>query len=228
MSDAPMLEASNLRKSFGPTNRRLEVLSQVDIRLQRGEMAALLGASGSGKSTLIQILGSLDRPTSGSVRLQGTDPFALPRQQQAAFRNRHIGFIYQSHRLLPEFSARENVMLPLLIHRTPRHDATDRAEQLLTEVGLGERLDHRPGQLSGGEQQRVAIARALAMDPDLLLADEPTGNLDRATAQAVFELLMDMNRKRALTCLMVTHNAELAAALDRRFLLVDGTLKEQS
>lgn len=219
-----LLEARAVRKSFPSLSQELEVLRGVDLTLTKGEMVALLGVSGTGKSTLIQILGALDRPTSGTVTVDGVDLFALSQTQCAAFRNRRIGFIYQSHRLLPEFSALENVLLPLLIGRIPRREALVRAEAVLHEVELGHRLTHRPGQLSGGEQQRVAIARAVVTDPDLLLADEPTGNLDRKTAQGVFNLLKKLNNARGLTCIMVTHNQELAADLDRSIHLVDGQL----
>ncbi len=223
-----LLEARNVRKSFRSLSQDLEVLRGVNLTLIKGEMVALLGVSGTGKSTLIQILGALDRPSSGTVAVDGVDLFSLSQTQCAAFRNQHVGFIYQSHRLLPEFSALENVLLPLLIGRIPRKEALPRAERALEEVELAHRLTHRPGQLSGGEQQRVAIARAVVTNPDLLLADEPTGNLDRKTAQGVFNLLRNMNQTRGLTCLMVTHNRELADELDRRIHLVDGQLAEDT
>jgi lipoprotein-releasing system ATP-binding protein len=221
-----LLQAQDLRKTFHTSSQEFEVLRGVNLTLARGEMVALLGVSGTGKSTLIQILGALDRPSSGTVRMEGVDLFALSQNKCAAFRNRHIGFIYQSHRLLPEFTALENVMLPLLIGRTARRAAKIRAEEALHEVELAHRLHHRPGQMSGGEQQRVAIARAVVGNPELLLADEPTGNLDRKTAEGVFHLLQALNRNKGLTCLMVTHNRELAADLDRRIHLIDGQLVE--
>ncbi|MBF0185093.1 MAG: ABC transporter ATP-binding protein [Magnetococcales bacterium] len=221
-----LLQAHELRKAFRTSSQEFEVLRGVNLSLGRGELVALLGVSGTGKSTLIQILGALDRPTSGTVMVDGVDLFALSQNRCAAFRNQRIGFIYQSHRLLPEFTALENVVMPLLIGRVARKEALQRAEQALDEVELAHRLHHRPGQLSGGEQQRVAIARAVVCNPDLLLADEPTGNLDRKTAQGVFHLLKELNRSKGLTCLMVTHNMELAADLDRRIHLIDGQLVE--
>ncbi|NGZ06484.1 MAG: ABC transporter ATP-binding protein [Magnetococcales bacterium] len=228
MSDAtPLLEARGICKYFGPGSQRLEVLKGVEFTLHRGEMAALLGVSGSGKSTLLQIMGGLDRPSAGTIYMDGADLYALSAERAAEFRNRHIGFVYQSHRLLPEFSALENVMMPLLIGRQSAQRATEAATRLLEEVGLAHRLHHRPGQLSGGEQQRVAIARALVTGPALLLADEPTGNLDRKTALEVFALLRRLNAKRGLACLMVTHNPELAVDLDRRLHLVEGVLTEE-
>jgi lipoprotein-releasing system ATP-binding protein len=221
----PLLQATALEKSFsvGKSND-LEVLKGIDLTLYRGEMSALLGDSGSGKSTLIQILGTLDRPTAGRVALDGVDLFTLKAREQAVVRNQRIGFIYQFHRLLAEFSARENVMMPLLIGRQTPKIAREKASHVLAEVGLAARLDHRPGQLSGGEQQRVAIARAIVTDPDLLLADEPTGNLDRTTAWSVFELLQTLNQARGLSCLMVTHNHELSHKLDRQLHMIDGRL----
>ncbi|GAB0056797.1 Lipoprotein-releasing system ATP-binding [Candidatus Magnetaquicoccaceae bacterium FCR-1] len=229
MSDPslPVLQAEGLYKWFGSEARRVEVLKGVEFTLKRGEMAALLGVSGSGKSTLLQIMGGLDRPSAGTVRIDGEDLHAMPANRAAGFRNQRIGFVYQSHRLLPEFSALENVMMPLLIARIARARAREEATILLNEVGLGHRLDHRPGQMSGGEQQRVAIARALVTGPGLLLADEPTGNLDRKTALEVFRLLRELNARRGLACLMVTHNPELAVDLDRRLHLVEGVLTEE-
>ncbi|MBF0158053.1 MAG: ABC transporter ATP-binding protein [Magnetococcales bacterium] len=223
----PLLEVRQLTRQFQSPNQTLTILKGIDLTLGRGEMAALLGVSGAGKSTLIQILGMLDHPTSGQVLLNGTDLFALSRQQQAKVRNSRIGFIYQSHRLLPEFSALENVMMPLLIGRVASSQARDKAAQAIAAVGLTARADHRPGQLSGGEQQRIAIARAVVTNPELLLADEPTGNLDWQTAEQVFALLRQLSQQQDLACVMVTHNSELAARLDRRFHLVDGHIREQ-
>ncbi|MBF0145788.1 MAG: ABC transporter ATP-binding protein [Magnetococcales bacterium] len=224
MNDIPLLEARELTKSFTSGTRRTDVLMGVNLTLHSGELASLLGVSGSGKSTLIQILGSLDRPTSGTVFLDGIDVFSLKSKELSQHRNRKIGFIYQFHRLLPEFSATENVAMPLLIGRLPLEQARSRAEEALIQVGLGHRLQHRPGQLSGGEQQRVAIARAIVTRPVLLLADEPTGNLDQETAKQVFSLLRELNRTMRLTCLMVTHNGDLAQQSDRCFSLKNGKL----
>ncbi len=220
-----LLEAKSLVKSFKTPAQTLTVLKSVDLTLMRGEMVGLLGVSGVGKSTLIQILGGLDHPTSGEVILDGASIFTLSDRKRAALRNHKVGFIYQSHRLLPEFSALENVAMPLLIGRMRRKEAYERARQGLSEVGLEARADHKPGQLSGGEQQRVAIARAMATGPDLLLADEPTGNLDQQTARTVFDMMLDLNQKRGLSCLMVTHNPELAEDLDRQIVLDDGVLR---
>ncbi|MBF0435818.1 MAG: ABC transporter ATP-binding protein [Magnetococcales bacterium] len=224
MNETPLLQAVGITKSFGSGSQKTEVLKGVDLSLFPGEMASLLGVSGSGKSTLIQILGSLDRPTTGKVLLGGVEVFSLNARDLARHRNKRVGFIYQFHRLLPEFSASENVAMPLLIGRMSRKEAIARGEAALTQVGLGHRLHHRPGQLSGGEQQRVAIARAIVTEPALLLADEPTGNLDRETAGQIFSLLKNLNKTLQLTCLMVTHNSELAEQSDRCFFLENGTL----
>ena len=224
----PCLEVKQLVKNFHISDTSFDVLKGINFTAIKGEMIALLGVSGSGKSTLIQILGALDQPSSGQVLLNGLDIFTLSQQQRATFRNHKIGFVYQSHRLLPEFSALENVMLPLLIRRTTTAEAKNKAAAALASVGLAERHQHRPGQLSGGEQQRVAIARAIVTDPELLLADEPTGNLDWKTTWRIFELLQQLNRDKQLTCVMVTHNQELADRLDRRLHLVDGQIVEES
>ncbi|MBF0589048.1 MAG: ABC transporter ATP-binding protein [Magnetococcales bacterium] len=220
-----LLEAQALVKSFKTPAQTLTVLHSVDLTLKRGEMVGLLGVSGVGKSTLIQILGGLDHPTSGKVLLDGASIFDLSERKRAALRNRRVGFIYQSHRLLPEFSALENVAIPLMIGRMSRRKAMDRARSALNDVGLEKRADHKPGQLSGGEQQRVAIARAMVTEPDLLLADEPTGNLDQKTARNVFDMMLDLNQRHHLSCLMVTHNPELANDLDRQLFLDRGTLR---
>ncbi|WP_085441632.1 ABC transporter ATP-binding protein [Magnetofaba australis] len=226
MSDQsqPLLQAEGISREFKTAAETVRVLDAVDLSLGQGEMAALLGASGSGKSTLIQILGSLDTPSAGRVLLQGEDIFALNQAKRAALRNRKIAFIYQFHGLLPEFTALENVMMPLLIGRMAVAQATKIATEMLGEVGLSHRLTHKPGQMSGGERQRAAIARAVAPNPKLLLADEPTGNLDTHTAQGVFDLLKRLNVERKLSCLMVTHNTELADQLPRRLRLHEGRL----
>ena len=223
---SPLLQARDLYKSFATPAHELKILSGVNLTLERGVMAALLGVSGTGKSTLIQILGSLDRPDSGTVHLAGVNLFELSESERAWVRNQRISFVYQSHRLLPEFNALENVMLPLLIGRVPKRKARERASTMLEDVGLKDRMTHKPGTLSGGEQQRVAIARAIVTEPDLLLADEPTGNLDERTQEEIFTLLRQLNQEKRLTCLMVTHNAQLAARLDRRLRLSAGQLQE--
>jgi len=200
----------------------VEVLRGVDLDIRRGDSLAIVGTSGVGKSTLLHILGTLDRPTSGQVLWEGQEVFNLDDQQLADFRNRKVGFVFQFHHLLPEFNALENVMLPVLISRRPRSEAQDRAEAILSQVGLKDRLHHRIGALSGGEQQRVAVARALALEPEVLLADEPTGNLDPRTGGQVHELLLSLNREKGVTTVIVTHNLELAKRLDRQITLVDG------
>jgi lipoprotein-releasing system ATP-binding protein len=217
-----MIRVEGLRKSFPKRGGRLEVLKGIDLAVSRGETLGVVGVSGAGKTTLLQIVGTLDRATSGSVFYGERDLMSLPEEELAAFRNKTIGFVFQFHHLLPEFDARENVMLPCMISGADKVDAAGRADALLSEVGLSERATHRIGELSGGEQQRVAICRALAMEPAVLLADEPTGNLDKDTARGVVDLLMDLNRKRGLTLIMVTHNEEMAGRLDRIVRIDDG------
>ncbi|MBF0620660.1 MAG: ABC transporter ATP-binding protein [Magnetococcales bacterium] len=224
MSNTSILVAKGLKKIFKAPQEELEVLKGIDLTLHAGEMVALLGVSGAGKSTLIQILGGLDRPSEGTVEINGQNLYSVSERVRARLRNQHIGFVYQYHRLLPEFNALENVMMPLLIGRKALKEARSRAEAGLEEVGLTHRLTHKPGQLSGGEQQRVALARALVSNPKLLLADEPTGNLDHHTTMTVFDLLRDIGHRRQMTCLMVTHNPELANASDRKIYLDDGML----
>jgi ABC-type lipoprotein export system ATPase subunit len=220
------VRVDDLDKTFMMGGRRIEVLRGASIELQAGELAAVLGPSGSGKSTFLQILGTLDRPTSGSVQLDGRDVFSLPTREIDRLRNQRIGFVFQFHHLLPDQSARGNVALPLIIKGTPTAEAFQLASARLERVGLGHRLDHRPPELSGGEQQRVAIARAMVMNPGLLLADEPTGNLDPKTADGVFELLMELNRENGSTMVVVTHSQALAARFPRRFEVVEGLLVE--
>jgi lipoprotein-releasing system ATP-binding protein len=203
----------------------LSVLRDVTLELQRGDALVVMGPSGSGKSTLLHILGTLDSPTSGSVSLNDTDPFQLPEPALADFRNRHIGFVFQDHHLLPQCSVLENVLVPTLVSKDPKSDAEKWARELLNRVGLSERLDHRPAELSGGERQRVAVARALVRKPVLLLADEPTGNLDRHTAQAIGQLLLDLHRQEQTMLVVVTHSAELARTFPRQVEMNDGTLQ---
>ena len=222
---SPLLEVTDLYKSFGSGSQRVDVLQGINLTLPRGESVALLGASGAGKSTLLQLMGALDRPTAGSVRFAGDDVFARSDFQLAAFRNRSIGFVFQFHHLLPEFTALENVMLPALINGMARPTAGKKAEELLAEVGLSHRLGHKPGELSGGEQQRVAVARALVMEPELLLADEPTGNLDKNTSDNIHRLFAELHRSKGLTLLVVTHNERLAALTGRQICLVDGKIQ---
>ena len=219
-----LLEVRNLRKTYTTGPNRIEVLKGIDLELEAGTTTALVGASGAGKSTLMHLLGALDRPTAGTVSFHGEDIFKKNDRQLAAFRNRNIGFVFQFHHLLPEFTALENVMMPALIARMTKSIARAKAEELLTDVGLGERMTHRPGELSGGEQQRVAIARALALGPELLLADEPTGNLDIKTSDGVYAMLAELQIRKGLTVIIVTHNERLASAMGNTVRLVDGIL----
>jgi len=222
---APIVEVVDLAKSYRTPNGALAVLRGLSLRVARGEMVAIVGASGVGKSTLLHVLGGLDRAEQGSVRIGGEDIAAMSDPDLVGFRNRHVGFVFQFHHLLPEFTALENVMMPLRIARRPVAQAKPRAESLLARVGLSERLTHRPGMLSGGEQQRVAMARALAMGPALLVADEPTGNLDEHTAESLHQLLREMHRDAGLTSVIATHNTRLAALCDRVLRLEDGVLR---
>lgn len=222
-----LLEIQGLSKSFGSGDARVDVLKGIDMQVAAGESIALVGASGAGKSTLLHILGTLDRPTDGSVRYLGDDLFRKSELALAAFRNRTIGFVFQFHHLLPEFTALENVMMPLLISGSPRKEAAGIASGLLDEVGLSHRVSHKPGELSGGEQQRVAIARALVASPQLLLADEPTGNLDMKTSDDIHSLLCTINSARGVTLVIVTHNERLASRLGRTVRLVDGRIDRE-
>jgi lipoprotein-releasing system ATP-binding protein len=223
-----LLEVRGLCKTYTAGPNRVEVLTGIDLDLEAATTTALVGASGAGKSTLLHLLGALDRPSSGSVIFRNEDLFRKSDRELAEFRNRSIGFVFQLHHLLPEFTALENVMMPALIARIARDKARATAEELLNDVGLGHRMTHRPGELSGGEQQRVAIARALALSPELLLADEPTGNLDMKTSEGVHALLAELQRERGLTLVVVTHNEHLAAAMGKTVRLVDGRLEQFS
>ncbi|MGE5807779.1 MAG: ABC transporter ATP-binding protein [Nitrospirota bacterium] len=202
----------------------LHVLNGIDLDIRQGEMLAVVGASGVGKSTFLHILGGLDRPTSGRVLFWDVDVFSLDANKLARFRNERVGFVFQFHHLLPEFSALENVMMPALIRRTGRAEAAEAASGILSEVGLGGRLHHRPGELSGGEQQRVAVARALMLKPDVVLADEPTGNLDTHTGEAVHDLLLSINKQKGTTFVIVTHNDKLAVRAHRVLRMAEGRL----
>jgi len=217
----------NLTKIYPHSGRNIEVLKGLNFDLKPGEMASVVGASGVGKSTLLHVLGTLDTATSGSITFDGVDVTTMDATRLAEFRNSEIGFVFQFHHLLPEFTALENVMMPGLINRLPRATAAERATTMLRRLGLAARLTHRPGELSGGEQQRVALARALLLRPRLLLADEPTGNLDTKTGREMHELFFELNRELEMTILIVTHNDELAARTPRRLRMADGAIVEQ-
>jgi lipoprotein-releasing system ATP-binding protein len=221
----PALELRGVRKVFRQAAIELAVLNGIDLALEPGEIVALVGPSGAGKSTMLHVAGLLERPDGGAVLIEGRDCGALSDEHRTMLRRRALGFVYQFHHLLPEFSAVENVMLPQMIAGVTRADARRKAEALLGRVGLAERLTHRPARLSGGEQQRVAIVRALANDPKILLADEPTGNLDHTTAEGVIETLIDIVRAHQVAALIATHNLELAARLDRTVALEDGKVR---
>ncbi len=219
-----MIDVVGLYKTFPMGGRELVVLNDINLHISRGELIAIIGASGAGKSTLLQILGTLDRPSKGTVSFEGQNLFQLTEQQQAEFRNRRVGFVFQFHHLLPEFTALENACLPAMIQKRDMTAVIGEATKLLGEVGLGNRLHHKPGELSGGEQQRVSVARALMQQPDLVLADEPTGNLDSHTGDALFTLLRQLNRSRGTTFVIVTHNDKLSAQADRIISMQDGMI----
>lgn len=219
-----IIQCEALTKTY--TGLDVAVLNGIDLQVTAGEQIAIVGASGSGKSTLLHLLGGLDQPTSGQVKLMNQALAGLSETQKGVLRNQSLGFVYQFHHLLPEFTALENVALPLLIRRTPRPQAMAQAAEMLTRVGLQHRLEHMPGELSGGERQRAALARALVTKPQCILADEPTGNLDRVTAHQVFDLLLDINQAQNTSLIVVTHDLQLAAKLQRQYQLVDGRLQD--
>lgn len=219
-----LLQAQKISKAYQSASKRIDVLQDLDIEVSTGKMMAIMGASGVGKSTLLHLLGGLDRPDSGQILFQGADILQYTSDQLARFRNQKVGFVFQMHHLLPEFDTLENTMMPFLLKNYDRTQAAARAEKILQEVGLSERLDHRPGQLSGGEQQRVAVARALMQDPVLILADEPTGNLDEHTAASIFQLFRELHERRQLAFVIATHNPDLAAVCDESYILHEGKL----
>ncbi len=223
-----LVEAIKIEKSFYPPAGELKILKGVDLSIREGEVLAIMGASGVGKSTFLHVLGTLDRPTSGNVFYEGKDVFTMDNTSLASFRNGTIGFVFQFHHLLPEFTALENVMIPGMISSGNPADLKSRGEELLDELGVLERKDHRPGELSGGEQQRVAVARALILNPKVVLADEPTGNLDTTTGEDLFKLLLRLNRDRGITFVIVTHNESLSKRCHRVLKMVDGRFENNS
>jgi lipoprotein-releasing system ATP-binding protein len=226
MSNPQLVLTKDVRKSFVHMGRTLEVLKGIDLEIEEGEVASVVGQSGAGKSTLLHCIGTLDVPTSGSISIGGEEITQLPSSRLAALRNRTIGFVFQFHHLLPEFNALENVMMPGLIQNRSRSAIETRAQALLEEVGLKDRANHRPGELSGGEQQRVALARALVLEPKLILADEPTGNLDSATSKQIHDLFFQVNKQRGTTIIIVTHNMVLADSMPRKITLKDGRVEK--
>jgi lipoprotein-releasing system ATP-binding protein len=219
-----VIQVNNLKKTFIKDGNRIEVLRGLDLRIDNGDSLAILGVSGAGKTTFVHILGTLDHPTSGEVLFDDVDVFSWQEKKLAAFRNRKIGFVFQFHNLLPEFNSLENTMMPALISGMSRRNALEKAETILHDVGLGDRLTHKPAELSGGEQQRVAVARALVMEPEILLADEPTGNLDTDTGRKIEDILLELNRQKGITLIVVTHNQSLAGRMSRSIGLRDGEI----
>ena len=228
MNEGKFIEVKGLKKVFTTNGSEVAALKGIDLEIKRGETLAVVGVSGSGKSTLLHILGTLDRPSDGLVLYEEKDVFNQNEKELAIFRNREIGFVFQFHYLLPEFSAVENVMMPLLIQRIGERSAKESAVAVLERVGLGNRLDHRPGELSGGEQQRVAIARAVVLKPKVILADEPTGNLDLETGVSILELFLKLNEEEGITLVLVTHNPAVATRLKRRIKLLDGRIVDET
>ena len=224
----PVLECRAVRRDFSEGGALLQVLRGVDLAVRPAERVAIIGASGSGKTTLLQIMGGLDEPTSGEVLVHGSPMHGTSEVREGDLRNRYIGFVYQFHHLLPEFTAEENVAMPLLIRRVPRADALDKSRSLLSRVGLGERLTHKPGELSGGERQRAAVARALITRPQLVLADEPTGNLDAGNGEHVLGLMLELNRELQTSLVIVTHDHDIADRMDRVLVLEDGILNDSA
>jgi len=224
---APFIQVKVLSKTYGMNQKQVEALKGISFDLNQGELLAIVGASGAGKSTLLHILGTLDHPTSGELFYSGVNLFSLSEVELAEFRNYKIGFIFQFHYLLPEFTALENTMMPALVRGYKKDVALEEAEKILVAVGLKDRLTHKQGELSGGEQQRVAVARALILKPEIILADEPTGNLDSRTGEAVFDLLLSLNQQLNITLLVVTHNESIASKMSRRIVLIDGQVATQ-
>ena len=222
------IRAESIRKDFRIGTETLHVLKEFDLKIEPKEIISIVGASGAGKSTLLHLLGALDRPSCGTVYYDEIDIFRLSDSELAQFRNKHIGFVFQFHHLLPEFTALENVMMPLLIHRQPKSLALEQAQHALEQVGLSSRMAHKPGELSGGEQQRVAIARAIVNNPSILFADEPTGNLDTKTGDAISELLLDLNKETGIIIVLVTHNEQLARLTNRIIHLSDGVIQDDA
>ena len=224
---APFIQVKVLSKTYGMNQKQVEALKGISFDLNQGELLAIVGASGAGKSTLLHILGTLDHPTSGELFYRGVNLFSLSEVELAEFRNYKMGFIFQFHYLLPEFTALENTMMPALVRGYKKDVALEEAEKILVAVGLKDRLTHKQGELSGGEQQRVAVARALILKPEIILADEPTGNLDSRTGEAIFDLLLSLNQQLNITLLVVTHNESIASKMSRRIVLIDGQVATQ-